>query len=365
MGHRSSSLDDGSSQSQETSKSLPEGSGLISRLTKTFEHKINVIRNEKQKERDLKTQSKDSEDLTFVDDNISLTTETSSSTSRALEGMKKFSLDSKENSDTSSSSPSKVKTTLVQDFTEQTNKLKSDFNRNIRPKISELRNRKSLKNSSGSPKIKSSLLQFLGKEDSIVSEVSLSECHPVDSAVEALEDGLDILDVEKESIEKSITNENLERLARIDSTSEHCSNTQNENTLNNVNQENFNNNSKIYLHLLRETLSLSKSVNTKYLLALLFVCFFGPFPAFLSGFVLGISVVLYLGYLILPLVLPEQQIEPHENDTTLASTFLKSEECFLHVVSFIFFFYLIFFFTLEYSQYLSNNYIFSSVTKMK
>ncbi|RXG72585.1 Testis-expressed sequence 2 protein [Armadillidium vulgare] len=328
LGHRSSSLDDTTTLSPEASKSLPEGSGLISRLTKTFEHKINVIRNEK-KERDLKSQIRDSEDLAYVDENIvSPNTESSSSASRAFEGMKKFSLDSKENSDTSSS-PSKVKTTLIQDFNEQTNKLKSDFNRNIRPKISELRNRKSLKNNTGSPKIKNSLLQFLGKEDSIVSEVSLNECHPVDSAVEALEDGLDILDTEKEGIEKSITNENLDRLARVDSTSEHRSSTQSENTLN-INEKEFNNNSK-YLFLLREMLSLSKSVNSKYLLALFFVCFFGPLPGFLSGFILGVSVVLYLGYLILPLVLPEQQIVPKQNDSVLASTFLKSEECFLHM----------------------------------
>lgn len=336
LNQRSSSLDGTTSSSPEpvSSNKSSDASSLISRLTKTFEDKINEIRNEKQK--DLKQmQSKESVDQ-LLDCSVSSSAEVekvASSMSRPFESMKRFSLENRENLD-SNNSPSKTKTTLVQDITEQTNKFKSDFNKNIRSKISELQNRKLPKDSTSSPKIRSAILHSLLKRDEgILTEDLLHECHAVDTAIEAHEDVQESQGTKKCSSKKASSQE-LTSTKILDS-NEKLSDYNKEVTREDLPTSNNVLNLRPFLiSIINEIFSQRKPQTMKFCSILFVVCFVLPLPRFLAGLVFGIVLASVIFFSLLHLILPKPEETFHYEPLQFETVSIpKHEENQLYIVS--------------------------------
>ncbi|KAK3863190.1 hypothetical protein Pcinc_031009 [Petrolisthes cinctipes] len=201
FGKRSSSLDSNSGPLVEPSppQKTPETGSLLSRITKNFEEKINEIRKEKYGKGEKDKLGLSAEGSVESDGGGSACGDRSPSSTREKKVVdvaqrmveeEKVSLRVE-----MTGSPSKTaKTTLVQDITEHTSKFKSELG-SIRPKLSELRNRRSSQRESGKggkegTKSKPSVFTSLLGRDEGLGEDMLLECDEaeVDRAVEAQED---------------------------------------------------------------------------------------------------------------------------------------------------------------------------------
>lgn len=213
LGKRSSSLDSSAGPVETIPPPPPPkategstgGGGLLSRLTKTFEDKINEIRKDKE--------GRENRDRLYVSEGSTESEGGGSGGSVSGGGPGSISGGISDRSPTTcpavtkkdddsgtpiaSGSPPKTKTTLVQDITEHTSKIKSELG-SIRPKLSELRQRRANKESTKSSKEsksgkdgkgKSSVFMSLVGRDEGLNEEMLLECDEgeVDRAEEATE----------------------------------------------------------------------------------------------------------------------------------------------------------------------------------
>lgn len=191
LGKRSSSLDSSSGGVDPLPPSQPRvgdsgsSGGLLSRITKTFEDKINEIRKDKEgKERERLCVSEGS------------TESDGGGSSGGPDRSPTCPAPLNKNDDLApgslSGSPPKTKTSLVQDITEHTSKIKSELG-SIRPKLSELRQRRGKDGNKGKEKGKekgksSVFTSLLGRDEGMGEEMLLEiDEGEVDRAEEAIE----------------------------------------------------------------------------------------------------------------------------------------------------------------------------------
>lgn len=301
FGQRSSSLDE-SSPISESLNLKADTSSLFSRITRTFEDKINEIRSEKSKDKDLKILSSNTEGNISTEERL-LSTEIESESPNNSKFLVNA-LENKENCEVSLTPSVRPKTSLVQDITEQTNKLKSDFSKNIRPKLSELRNRKSSKDNVSTVKPKTSIFHsILSREDNIVpTEALLSECHAVENAVEAHENGLtEQCEIKDES-------------PLISKPSSLPLNTTENNRLpsDTTKQLNVPDNTNVFIkenlfQFLHDVLIKHKVLTTKLVLIFFIICFILPLPRFFAGVIFGIGIASTAFIFIAQLIMPNNE----------------------------------------------------------
>lgn len=339
LGKRSSSLDSNCGTLPEPSSATPpsktqESGSLLSRLTKTFEEKINEIRSDK-KEKDGKTEKeRDRDRLGFAGDGSTESDGGSVSEDRSPTVKDKKTIENVQKTDTDiTGSPPKTKTSIVQDISEHTSKLKSELG-SIRPKISELRHRRSSKENAKNTKESSKNKPFvftslLGRDEGLDEEMLL-ECDEseVDKAVEAHEDPCifneDVAEVdggvsvnEKEDEQASAVAPKASRTSPKKRAAPMAEELR-EITL----KEQF-------LNLVK-VLPISMSLLTKVSIGLFIICFILPLPRFLAGLVLGICVAGIVFYCILHFLIPTPSILPFVDDGPVLLTLPTYEDKQLH-----------------------------------
>ncbi|XP_068219412.1 LOW QUALITY PROTEIN: testis-expressed protein 2 [Palaemon carinicauda] len=340
LGKRSSSLDSNcgtipeTSSAATTSKTQESGS-LLSRLTKTFEDKINEIRSEKKEKEGKIEKERDRDRLGFAGDGSTESDGGSVSEDKSPTFKEKKSIDNVQKTETEiTGSPPKTKTSIVQDISEHTSKLKSELG-SIRPKISELRNRRSSKENAKNTKENSKSKPFvftslLGRDEGLDEEMLL-ECDEseVDKAVEAHEDPCifneDVAEVdggvsviEKDGDQAVVGGAKTARPSPKKQAVHLMAEGLKEMTM----KEQF-------LNLVK-VLPISMSLLTKVSIGLFIICFILPLPRFLAGLVLGISVAGITFYCLLHFLIPSPSIQPFVDDGPVLLTLPTYEDKQLH-----------------------------------
>ncbi|XP_027232950.1 testis-expressed protein 2 isoform X1 [Penaeus vannamei] len=341
LGKRSSSLDSNSGPLVEPSTSTAkpvESGGLLSRLTKTFEDKINEIRSEKKEKESKGERDKDKEKLSIGGDgsteseggSVSGDRSPTSKERKPIDIVQKTVEEDKASKTDFSGSPPKTKTSIVQDITEHTSKIKSELG-NIRPKLSELRQRRSSKesgknskeNSKGRPFVFTSLL---GRDEGLGEEMLL-ECDEaeVDRAVEAHEDpcvfdeDLAGMDGEDVSSEKDIVDSSKSKTTTPQSSPKKRKSPPSPKKATELPL-------KEQCLQIVNSFPVSVSVLSKIALGLFIVCFVLPLPRFLAGLVLGVVLAGVAFYCLLRLVLPVTPEPPLVDDGPVLLTLPTYED---------------------------------------
>lgn len=330
FGKRSSSLDSNGTPVVDPLPTKPsESGGILSRLTKTFEDKINEIRKEKESSKHDKYKEKvvggevASEGEGGSGGSDKSPTQKENKDKKPVDIVQKTVDEEKSSKTELTGSPPKTKTSIVQDITEHTSKIKSELG-SIRPKLSELRNRRSssgskdsAKSSKESAKNKSfPFTSLLGRDEGLEEEMLL-ECDEseVDRAVEAHEDSsafhedLPVVDGEEASTENDqelVTNQSK-------SPSPESSPKKKSPPLVEV-KETKDLTPKEQLLQLVNKLPVSMSVLTKVLLTLFCVCFVLPIPRFVAGALFGFVVSGLMFYCLLQFLLPSAPELPPVDD---------------------------------------------------
>ncbi|XP_042219773.1 testis-expressed protein 2-like isoform X2 [Homarus americanus] len=339
FGKRSSSLDSNSAPLVDPAPTKSsESGGLLSRLTKTFEDKINEIR--KEKEKDVKGEKDKEKDRLGISGEGSTESDggsasgdkspTSKDNRKSIDIVQRAVDDSKSLKAELTGSPPKSKTSIVQDITEHTSKIKSEFG-NIRPKLSELRHRRSSKDSSRNSKdtTKNKTFPFtslLGRDEGLGEEMLL-ECDEVevDRAVEAQEDAslfhedLAVADPGDTPTEKDKESADQSKSQTPKpSPKKRKPSLQAEVVKDLTLREQF-------LQLVN-MLPVSVSVLSKISVAVFFLCFILPMPRFLAGLFVGIMVSGIIFYCLLHFLLPPTPELPPVDDGPVLLTLPAYED---------------------------------------
>ncbi|KAK7081004.1 hypothetical protein SK128_010573 [Halocaridina rubra] len=342
LGKRSSSLDSNSGSLTETTSSsvtnkTQESGGLLSRLTKTFEDKINEIRSEK-REKDSKPDKGEKEkdrDGSAESDGGSLSEDKSPTPKdkKLVDMLQKTAESEKGLKSDVSGSPPKTKTSIVQDISEHTSKIKSELG-SIRPKFSELRQRRSSKDSTKSSKDNAKSRPFvftslLGRDEGLGEEMLL-ECDEseVDKAVEAHEDPC-IFDEDLAEVDcdVSATEGESDRVKEYMRKSPQAS--PKRQVSSSISKGVELTLKEQFLHMV-SVLPISTGVLSKVCLTLVVVCFILPLPRFLAGLVLGIVVAGLVFYCLLHYLIPPTPVLPPVDDGPILITLPTYEDKQLH-----------------------------------
>lgn len=333
FGKRSSSLDSNSAPLVDsTPPKTSESGGLLSRLTKTFEEKINEIR----KEKDGKVEKEKEKDRLGISGEGSTESEggsvsgdksPTSKDKKPLDIVQKNLDEDKTLKTEVTGSPPRSKTSIVQDITEHTSKIKSEFS-SIRPKLSELRNRRSSKENAKSSKdnFKNNkdsrnkpfpFTSLLGRDEGLGEEM-LIECDEaeVDRAVEAHEDpsifdeDLAVMDCEVTPVEKNIE-QNSSPAPKLPPQKRESSL-----MAEGVKVVTFR---EQFLDIVN-MLPVSVTFLSKVFIGVFCLCFVLPIPRFLAGFLVGMLVSGLVFYCLLHLLLPSTpELPPVDSGPILLS----------------------------------------------
>ncbi|XP_045619752.2 LOW QUALITY PROTEIN: testis-expressed protein 2 [Procambarus clarkii] len=333
FGKRSSSLDSNCAPLVDaTQPKSSESGGLLSRLTKTFEEKINEIRKEKEG-RVEKDKEKDRLGIAGDGSTESDGGSVSGDKSPTLKDKKPLdivqkTLDEEKTLKTElAGSPPKSKTSIVQDITEHTSKIKTELG-NIRPKLSELRHRRSSKESSKNSKDNSKNKPFpftslLGRDEGLGEEM-LIECDEaeVDRAVEAQEDpcvfheDLAVMDGEITTEEKQFVECKFSppkpSLRKIKPSL----------LAEGVNDITFR---EQFLEI-ANMLPVSVSLLSKMSMVIFCLCFVLPIPRFLAGLIAGVMISGLVFYCLLQFLIPPAPDIPPVDDGPVLLTLPPYED---------------------------------------
>ena len=297
---------------------MPQETGsILSRLTKTFEEKLNEIRNDRLKDKESKgikdgllPPNEVSNEQTIPIQNV--VEETVGTVSKKPIDVPKLSSDEKDSKSDASGSPPKSKTSIVQDI--------SDIGKTIRPKLSELRQRKSSrdcmslaskskestvanKNKEGLKSRSFTLTSLLGRDEGLGEEQMLLECD-VDHGVEAEEGACfsddSLHDCFSETPDAKGVSQSDKRSCFDDRIAEKP----------NPKPSEIDNSTVTFWNQIIEKIvgsPLSLSTFVRWLSGIIFICFVFPLPRFLAGFLFGICVTGFICYRLYLLFSPQSE----------------------------------------------------------